>query len=199
MEYIVVLLYKYGITAVCLVILIEYACFPVSSEVVLPFSGVIAYINDIDIRLLVILSVICGVMGSSICYVLGRRFGKQGINKLISKMPKSKKAFEKSEEFFEKFGNFAVMIARIIPLCRTYISFIAGAFKQPYGDFVLFSVIGITIWNTILITLGFFLGDNWGIVSQMYSKYKVIIVGFVVLVIFIVLAKRVMLKVVRKK
>ncbi len=73
MNSILVFLYKYGLISMCVIILIEYACFPISSEIVLPFSGVVARINNINLALLIMLSTICGIIGSSICYLIGRK------------------------------------------------------------------------------------------------------------------------------
>ena len=181
MDYIMCFFYKYGLVAICLIILIEYACFPISSEIVLPFSGVIAYINNMNIYVLVALSIIAGGAGSSICYVLGRIYGEKSLEWIESKLPRSSDAIHKSKMFFNKYGNIAVMIGRVIPLCRTYISFIAGAFKQSFGSFLCYSLIGIAVWNTVLISVGYLLGDNWIIVSEWYSKYKIVIFAIIVI------------------
>ena len=61
MDNIMLFISKYGILATCLIILIEYACFPVSSEIVLPFSGAIAKINQFNLPFLIFLSIICGL------------------------------------------------------------------------------------------------------------------------------------------
>jgi len=185
-----VMLYKYGLLAVCIVILIEYACFPVSSEIVLPFSGVVAHMSDIDIRVLIFLSVVCGLIGSSICYFIGRILGEKSIRWITKRIPKSKNALVKSEEFFNTYGNFSVMIARVIPLCRTYISFLAGAFKQSYISFLLCSAAGITVWNTVLISLGYMLGDKWNIVEQYYNQYKLYVLILIVCVAFLLYKRR---------
>lgn len=192
MDYIVCLLYKYGLCAICFVVLIEYACFPVSSEIVLPFSGVIAHINKIDIRVVIILSIVAGAVGSSVCYVIGRMCGEKSLCLVEKKIPKSKNAILKSEEFFNRYGNIAVMIGRLIPLCRTYISFVAGAFKQSYVGFLVYSTIGIAIWNTILISIGFWLGDKWKSVGIWYSKYKFFILAGLIILSIIIILKRIL-------
>ena len=122
----IVFIYKYGTLATCIIILIEYACFPISSEIVLPFSGAIAKINHFSLPLLIILSVICGTLGSCICYTVGRMLGSKCISLITNKFPKTTTAFNSSISFYNRYGNKAVLIARVIPLCRTYISFISG-------------------------------------------------------------------------
>ncbi|STB71310.1 DedA family protein [Clostridium baratii] len=63
-------------------------------------------------------------------------------------------------------NNFAVLISRVIPLARTFISIVAGTVRMKPVPFVLYSSIGITIWNAILITLGFIFGDNTEIIGH---------------------------------
>jgi membrane protein DedA with SNARE-associated domain len=186
------LLYKYGLGAICFVVLIEYACFPVSSEIVLPFSGVVAHMNKMDLRVVIVMSIIAGAFGSSVCYFIGRMCGEKSLRWLEKKVPKSKNAILKSEEFFNRFGNLAVLIGRLIPLCRTYISFVAGIFKQSYVGFVAYSIIGITIWNTILITVGFWLGDKWERVGKWYSKYKFLVLAVLIIIILMIVFKRIL-------
>ena len=187
MNYIMFFLYKYGLGAMCFVILIEYACFPISSEIVLPFSGVVAKIYDINLMVLIILSTICGLAGSSICYCIGNKLGDRCIKILVKRFPKSSKAIDKSYDFFDKYGKKAVMIGRIIPLCRTYISFVAGVLKLPYKHFIVYSSLGILVWNTVLIYLGFVLGENWANVKIMYNNYKYIIGVFVGIIVMVLI------------
>ena len=190
MDSIIVFLYKYGIKAVCFIILIEYACFPISSEIVLPLSGAITKLNNFNLPVLIILSVICGILGSLFCYFIGKFLGNKCIAFLTQTFPKSKKAFDASYNFFDKFGNKAILIARLIPLCRTYISFIAGILNQPILTFIIYSSLGITLWNTVLLSLGYYLGSNWNQVIYMYNNYKYIILTLLPLILAIYLYKK---------
>lgn len=190
MNSILVFLYKYGLISMCVIILIEYACFPISSEIVLPFSGVVARINNINLALLIMLSTICGIIGSSICYLIGRKLGVTCIEALKRKVTSASKPIDKSYEIINKYGKGAVLISRVIPICRTYISFVAGALRQPYYQFVVFSAIGILIWNTVLISLGYILGENYMVVSLLYKKYKYAIIMCALAIILLVLVKK---------
>ncbi len=151
--------------------------------------------NNLNINVLLVLSIIAGGAGSSICYIFGRIYGEKSLEWIEKKIPRSRNAIHKSKLFFHKYQNMAVMIGRVIPLCRTYISFIAGTFKQSYGGFLIYSLIGISVWNTVLISVGYLLGDNWIIVSEWYSKYKIVICIFLAICII----SRVIMGVVKKK
>ena len=177
MELLTSLLKKYGLLGLCLMILLEYACFPISSEIVLPFCGAFAKSYDISFFLLIPGSVLAGLLGTSLCYLIGRIGGTRVLTFLKTRFPKTEKGITASEKKMEQYGALAVCFGRIIPLCRTYIAFIAGSVKQPYGQFLTYSFFGITVWNCILISLGYLLKSNWNEVQRYYEEYKLILVA----------------------
>ncbi|NJA35978.1 DedA family protein, partial [Clostridioides difficile] len=117
---------QYGLISVFVLIMIEYACFPLPSEVVLPLCGAIAARNHFGFLTILILSIIAGILGSIFCYTVGNWGGKSIINKIIEICPKAKKGIFASQDYFNKYSSISVCVCRLIPLCRTYISFIAG-------------------------------------------------------------------------
>lgn len=182
-------IFKYGLIAIFLVITIEYACFPISSEIVLPFSGAAASVSGVSFFTTILVSVIAALIGTSACYMVGRIGGKTIIQKITNKYPNSSKGINSSIEKFNKSGQFAVLFGRLIPLIRTYIAFIAGAFGLSYPSFIISSAIGITLWNTLLIGLGYYLRENWYVVSQYYVSYKKVILPLILLLILYIIVK----------
>jgi len=166
------LIYDYGLMAMFLVIMLEYACFPVSSEIVLPLSGAVASINNTHYFVILPLSVLAGLIGTGICYTLGWFGGGAIINGIKKKFPKSDKSLNASYDRFHENGASAVCIGRVIPLVRTYIALIAGAAKLKPSVYFPASFLGITVWNTLLIGLGYSLRENYGKVAEYYSRYK---------------------------
>ncbi len=189
MNYFTNLIFKHGIWAMFFIILIEYACFPISSEIVLPFSGAIASLQHISYFVILPVSVIAGLLGTSFCYVVGRVGGGALIDRLVKRFPKAGNGIQSSQEKFITYGGFAVCIGRLIPICRTYIAFIAGAAKQNPITFLICSFFGITVWNSVLIGLGFILHDKWRLVSGYYERYKDIILPLTVLILLTVIAR----------
>ncbi len=190
MDTILSLFDRYGIFAMFFIIFLEYACFPISSELVLPFSGALARSEHLSFFLLLPLSVLAGTLGTGLCYLVGRLGGDALLAKLVKRFPKTQKGIDSSKEKFAKYGAGAVCIGRIIPLCRTYIAFIAGAAGQSPSVYFPYSFLGITIWNSALLSLGYFLQDNWGAVSGYYARYKHILLPVLLGVIFIVFLSR---------
>lgn len=166
------MIYNHGLIAMFLIILLEYGCFPVSSEIVLPLSGAVASINNTHFLVILPLSVIAGLIGTGICYTVGWFGGGAIINAVKKRFPKSEKSINASYERFNKNGASAVCIGRVIPLVRTYIALVAGSAKLKPSTYFLSSFLGITIWNTLLIGLGYSLRENYSKVSDYYVRYK---------------------------
>lgn len=166
------LIREYGLCATFFIIMLEYACFPVSSEIVLPLSGAVASINNTHFLIVLPLSVAAGLIGTGICYALGWFGGGKIINAIIRKFPKTEKSIKASYDRFQENGAWAVCIGRLIPLIRTYIALVAGAAKLSPAVFFPASLLGITIWNTILIGLGYSFRENYGRVALYYQRYK---------------------------
>lgn len=188
---------EYGIAAMFFIILLEYACFPVSSEIVLPLSGAVASHQHTSFFLILPLSVLAGLLGTSLCYWVGRLGGSTCLDKIMKKFPKTEKGILASYHKFELHGPVIVCLGRLIPLCRTYIAFIAGATKLKPSVFYIASFLGITVWNFILIGLGYTLKENYSLVATYYNRYKHILLPIVIGFCFFLIIRAIYLK--RKK
>lgn len=139
----------------------EYACFPVSSELLLPFIGYTISKGEMNLFLTILTSTVGGMIGCSFCYGIGR-FGGNFIDRTICRKSKAAKAgIDHAKQFFLKHGKQSVLIGRIFPLVRTYISIPAGMAKMNYSSFLFYTTMGAFLWNTALISCGYFLGEHW--------------------------------------
>jgi membrane protein DedA with SNARE-associated domain len=183
-------IYNNGVPAMFIIILLEYACFPVSSEIVLPFAGAFAAAKEISYVRIIIISTFAGILGTSICYFVGRIGGDRLLHRVGIRFPKTRKSIDASYERFEKYGSYIICFGRVIPIIRTYIAFIAGSVRQPYLIFLLFSTLGITVWNCLLVGIGYFLKENWTHAITYYSRYKNILIPVLLLVFLFWVARR---------
>lgn len=177
---------RYGLWAVFVIIALEYACFPVPSELVLPFAGAVAASSGKGYFTALLLSVAAGLLGSLFCYAVGRFGGTAILKRLTRFAPRARRGAEASVRWFERHGHLSVMIGRVLPLFRTYISFAAGISRQNPVQFCAFSAVGIAVWNAVLIGLGFLLGENWQVVTVYAKRYSYVLLPVVVaLLVFI--------------
>ncbi len=163
---------EYGTLAMFIIILLEYACFPVSSEIVLPFSGAIASINHTDFLVILPLSILAGLIGTGICYTIGWFGGGAILHAIVHRFPKAQKGIDHANEKFREHGGATVCIGRVIPIIRTYISLVAGAARLSPITYFTYTFLGITVWNTLLIGLGYTLQENYQKVAGYYERYK---------------------------
>jgi len=182
LNYLIQITSEIGYIGVITIVGLEYACFPMPSEIVLPFVGFLAASGRMSYIGVLIASTIAGILGSLVCYYIGYFGGKPILDKIGDKMPSSRKSIFAAKDTFDKYDKISVMIARVLPLARTYISIPAGIARMNVVKFIFFSSIGIIIWNTVLISLGYYLGSNWMMVEQLMEKYTIFI-GILVLVL----------------
>lgn len=165
---------------------LEYACFPVSSEILLPFIGYSVYMGKLNLALAVLFSTLGSIIGCSFCYGAGR-FGRNVMEKLFSKHFSSiNLGIEKAEQYFAKAGKQSVFYGRLMPIVRTYISFPAGMTKMNYLSFLGYSTAGALLWNTVLISMGYYMGEHWEVITQLFKENKIGISLFVLMVVGII-------------
>ena len=184
------MIYRYGLMAMFIIIMLEYACFPVSSEIVLPLCGAVASVSNIHFLVILPLSVLAGLIGTGICFTAGWFGGGAIINAIKRKFPKTEKSINASYDKFKENGAWAVCIGRVIPLVRTYIALVAGSAKLNPATYFTASFLGITIWNTMLIGLGYSLKENYDRVALYYQRYKHnLIPVFIILAAYLIISR----------
>ncbi len=172
---------NYGIVSIFIIVALEYANAPLPSELVLPLVGILALKFDMSLSLVIIASILGGLFGSIINYYLGYKFGQPLLALIKNKYPKTKKSIKASYRWLAKYEKISVMLSRLVPLARTFISIVAGVTKMNVVEFSIYSGIGIAVWNTILIFIGYILGNNMGLISTILKNYSnVLIVTIVV-------------------
>ena len=180
---------NYGMIAVFVMIMLEYACFPMPSEIVLPLAGAYAAYYGQSFLLVLLISVIAGVCGSLICYLIGFYGGTPLLDRMARRYSKIVPGIEASQQWFDQHGSKSVVIARVLPFCRTYISFVAGLSRQKLYKFLPLSALGIFVWNLVLVGLGFKLAGNLGAVTTFVTRYTYILIPFVFLIVFLIIRR----------
>lgn len=183
---------SFGYLGIFIVTMLEYACIPLPSEVVLPCVGLSIAYGDYSFTLVLICTILAAIVGALISYAIGYYGGEFVINWLHKKMPKSKKAMLIIKKLFSNYGKITVLITRVLPFTRTYISLFAGAEKLDKSVFVIFSAVGITIWNSALLLIGYYIGNNRNLIVGIFRKYSIacLIIVSIILICLIIHNKR---------
>lgn len=189
--YMMALVGQLGYLGVYLVIGLEYACFPIPSEIILPFVGMSITQTNLQFFPVILVSLLAGLSGSLFCYAVGYYGGLPLLNALSKKNHSVALALTKFNKWFTNYGHWAVLFTRIIPLTRTYISLFAGVSHMSLPIFLLYSSTGIILWNFILISLGLYLGNNWSLIEGILNTYSNVIITLLGICFFLFFLRKV--------
>jgi len=194
---------KYGYFGIIFLIAIENIFPPIPSEVILTLGGFMTTQKNITMNLfgVIIASTIGSLLGAIILYYIGYLLNKDRLIKIcdsrLGKILRLKKEdIIKSTNNFEKNGDITVFYSRFIPIIRSLISIPAGINKMNFSLFIIYTIVGSFLWNTVLCGLGNLVGENYMMVANIFSKYSKFIL---ILLIIWLLYKFVYKKIKRKE
>jgi membrane-associated protein len=123
-------------------------------------AGMYSKIGNLNLTYLLLFLSIAAVLGDNINYWIGRRVGLGVFEWKIRGRQLVKESYlKKTEDFFEKRGVFAIIMARFVPIVRTFTPFAAGVGKMNYRKFLMFDIIGGVLWICSMTLAGYFLGE----------------------------------------
>ncbi|HEX9004664.1 MAG TPA: DedA family protein [Blastocatellia bacterium] len=120
--------------------------------------GAIASKGDLNVFLVVVLLSIAAILGDTVNYWIGKVIGPKVFSSESSRWL-NRKHLERTHEFYEKYGGKTIIIARFMPIIRTFAPFVAGIGKMSYGKFLLYNVVGGILWIALFTYAGFFFGE----------------------------------------
>ncbi len=121
-------------------------------------TGLLASQGVFRIEILLVLMAVAAVSGDSVGYWFGKRVGPT-IFKKEDSLFFNKKHISKAQAFYEKHGGKTILLARFVPIVRTFAPIVAGVGRMDYKRFISFNVFGGLFWTTSMLLLGFFLGN----------------------------------------
>ncbi len=121
-------------------------------------AGSIAAIGKMNIHLMVVLLIIAAILGDAVNFMIGKFFGEKLFANPNSKIFKQSH-LQKTQQFYAKHGGKTIILARFIPIVRTFAPFVAGMGHMTYHHFLAYNVIGGVLWVTIFSYLGYFFGN----------------------------------------
>lgn len=136
-------------------------------------SGMFAAQGVLDPHLLFVLLTTAAILGDTVNYWIGKHFG-QWLLRRHSRIFKPA-YLEKTHAYFEKYGGATIIIARFVPIVRTFAPFVAGMGAMTYAKFVFYNVFGAVIWVSLCVYAGYFLGNvPW--IKQNFEKVILLII-----------------------
>jgi membrane protein DedA with SNARE-associated domain len=146
---------------------------PIPSEVILPLAGFEAGRGTFSLPLVVLAATLGSMLGALVLYMVGSVFGEQRLRYFIERYGRyaliETNDLDVSLRWFEMHGGKAVLIGRLVPAVRSLVSIPAGMSSMSMPRFLVLTAIGSGVWNTLLVGLGYILGEQWHRVEE-YSK-----------------------------
>lgn len=184
---------SYGYLAIFILMLAESACIPVPSELIMTFGGALAAgaVPGTQLNLIgVILAGVAGnVAGSYIAWAVGRYGGQPLLRRLsegrLGRRLLREHDLDRAIAWFDRHGGKAVLIGRMLPVVRTFISLPAGIAEMPALRFGIYTTIGCIPWTAALAVAGYAVGANWESIANAFHGPSYIIAAVVLLAIVI--------------
>lgn len=193
-NFIVEVMNNYGYIGIGLLILIENLFPPIPSELILTFGGFMTIESDITILGVIISATIGSALGALALYYIGKILNKERLIKIVrSKYGKflqvKPKHIESADKWFYEKGNKTVFFCRFIPVVRSLISIPAGMSQMPLLKFIIYTIAGSLIWNTVLVFVGAYAGDKKDYILSIIDKFSYILIFLILIACLLFLVK----------
>lgn len=131
--------------------------------------------NSLNVHIMVVLLVVAAVLGDAVNYTIGRLFGERLFSNPNSKIFR-RSYLDKTHAFYERHGGKTIILARFVPIVRTFAPFVAGMGHMSYRHFALFNVTGALLWVLLFSYAGYLFGD----LPVVQENLKLLIVAIIV-------------------
>ena len=179
------LIATYGYVAVFLLMVAESACIPVPSELIMTFGGAVAAgaVPGTTLNLVAVIAagVAGNVVGSYIAWAVGRYGGQRALRRWGQRLWLRDRDLDRADRWFARYGPRAVLIGRVLPVVRTFISLPAGIAGMDRVRFGIYTTIGCIPWTAALACAGYAVGGNWQSIVNGF-RVPTYVIGAVVLI-----------------
>ncbi|EGY4461730.1 DedA family protein [Listeria monocytogenes] len=179
----------FGYIGIFVLIMVENLFPPIPSEIILTFGGFMTTVTSLNVVMVIIIATLGSVVGAILLYKVASYFGKERLTKIVLKYGRilrlKESDIERAENFFLKYGSWAVFLCRMIPLIRSLISIPAGMTKMKMSKFLILTTAGSLLWNTVLIGLGAMLGESWSEIVVFMDSFSTIIYSIIAILVVV--------------
>jgi Uncharacterized membrane-associated protein len=183
------LIQTFGYWGVFIGMTLESACIPFPSEITMPFAGFVVWQGTTNMTILgiTLVATVANLFGSLIAYCVGSLGGRPLLEKYGKYILITHSKLDLADKWFEKYGYEAVLISRLLPIIRTFISLPAGIAHMDIKKFVIYTFLGSLPWCFALGYLGFLLGPQWELIRNYFHILDIIVgIGIVAFIGYLV-------------
>lgn len=177
-----------GYIGIMMGMLLESACIPIPSELIMPFAGFLAAQGKMDLTMAILSGSMGGTIGCALAYGVGYKYGDFLEGPLRFIIPRHE--VRRAQNWLARHGDSVGFFTRLLPAIRTFISLPMGMAHAPFLRFVVYSFVGTFLWCALLGYIGWVLGENWTDIKQYLHYADVIVIGGAILGVVYYLWKR---------
>ncbi|MET9227269.1 DedA family protein [Lentzea sp. NPDC003310] len=164
---------------------------PIPSELVLPLAGFSASKGVFSLPAALFWTTLGSMAGAVIVYYAGVLLGRTRTRALVARIPLVRVTdFDRTEAWFQRHGTKAVFFGRMVPLFRSFISLPAGVERMNFPKFLILTTLGSLIWNTVFVSAGYLLGENWHRVESYAGVFQKLVLAAVAVAVVLFLVTR---------
>jgi membrane protein DedA with SNARE-associated domain len=182
---------SYGYLAIFALMLLEAACIPVPSELIMTFGGALAAGavpgTSLNLAGVIVAGVAGNVAGSYLAWAAGRYGGQAALRRWGRRLRVREHDLDRANAWFARYGGRAVLIGRLLPVIRTFISLPAGLAGMAPVRFGVYTTLGVIPWTAALAYAGYAVGANWSSIVDGFKGPSYIIAAVVVLILAVAL------------
>ncbi len=175
----------WGYSGIIIMMAIESSFIPFPSEIVMIPAGYLAYKGEMNLWAVLLAGFAGSMIGAWINYFLAMTLGRGFLYRYGRYFFMATETLEKMEDFFKVHGPVSTFSGRLIPGVRQLISIPAGLSKMSFGLFSLYTFLGAGIWSSLLVALGYIMGDKEDLIKAYLHELIWISLGFVVLILVV--------------
>jgi membrane protein DedA with SNARE-associated domain len=190
-DHVTELIGDHGAPAVFLLMVLESACLPVPSEVIMLFAGYLVSIDQMSVTEAVIAGTAGNIVGSWIAWGVGMSGGRALLERHGRYVHITPARLDMADRWFERRGERVVLISRCLPIIRTFISLPAGIARMPFWRFTIYTAVGCLPWVLALTLIGVQVGSKW---EEWHKRLEVldylVAAGIVAGIVYLVVRRR---------
>ncbi len=168
---------QFGYLGIFIAMIVEGILTPIPSAAILPFAGLLATQGELNVVLVILVAATGATLGSTGAYLIGLYLGRPFLVRYGKYLRIEDKHLDMADRWFERWGTWAVLLANSFTGFRSVIAFPAGIARMPLRGFLLFTFLGAAVWTTLLVSLGFFLGEAAFAFAESLEFFDVIILA----------------------
>jgi membrane-associated protein len=141
-------------------------------------AGTFAALGALDVRLVLLMLIVAAIAGDTLNYWVGAYIGPRAFRGDVRFL--RKEYLDRTHAFYEKHGGKTIILARFIPIIRTFAPFVAGVGAMSYPKFILYNVVGAVLWVMMFVLGGYFFGN----IPTVRDNFSLVILAIVVISVF---------------